>query len=324
MVEYRHSQSQQCHQLFTGHPLISDRETSTADKRAVEPMFHQDLFVFLAESSVSLIGAPLRVDVYHLVHLCYVAEVMKVLTAVVHFPKVIQALSLTPTHRFAETNIQTSINTSDHFKSLKSLQDILLYVQKSIGKPLSGNDHNEHDGEYDHTTLQRLYKLVYTYALAFLRKSVLLLHVRFGVDFTAVSVEDAEASELTRLESILRLPSLNEVISSLDVRTSSSKAIISLVDGWIEHWGIWRQDYQMFKGSTPPFSLSHPAIFELVGLPRNYDTLTDEAIRRSCPTTGKPLTDACLCLFCGQIFCSQAGCCMRNRYLGGCTQHLEQ
>jgi E3 ubiquitin-protein ligase UBR1 len=70
--------------------------------------------------------------------------------------------------------------------------------------------------------------------------------------------------------------------------------------------------------------LAHPAIFELVGLPKHYDTLTEEAIKRRCPTTGKEVTDPAICLFCGEIFCSQASCCMTDRNKGGCFQHRER
>ena len=57
---------------------------------------------------------------------------------------------------------------------------------------------------------------------------------------------------------------------------------------------------------------------------RNYDTLTEEAIKRKCPTTGKEITDPAVCLFCGAIFCSQAVCCMKDKSKGGCFQHMKK
>jgi E3 ubiquitin-protein ligase UBR1 len=132
-------------------------------------------------------------------------------------------------------------------------------------------------------------------------------------------VERTEEPELVRLSSLLKLPSLDEIFASFAERTASAHTTRSIVGGWLRHL-LWVQAGNM--PLTPTISLSHPAIFELVGLPKNYDTLTDEAIRRKCPTTGKELTDPALCLFCGEIMCSQAVCCMTDKHRGGCNQHL--
>jgi E3 ubiquitin-protein ligase UBR1 len=78
--------------------------------------------------------------------------------------------------------------------------------------------------------------------------------------------------------------------------------------------------------------MSHPAIFELVGLPKNFDVLVEEAMKRKCPTTGNEITDPSVCLFCGDIFCSQALCCLEEvgneeegyKNLGGCNRHMQR
>ena len=83
----------------------------------------------------------------------------------------------------------------------------------------------------------------------------------------------------------------------------------------------------------PPSSaqLSHPAIFELVGLPKNYDTLIEECAKRRCPKTGKDLADPIVCLICGDIFCGQTMCCLVEYQeeegktpvrIGGGQQHM--
>jgi E3 ubiquitin-protein ligase UBR1 len=56
-------------------------------------------------------------------------------------------------------------------------------------------------------------------------------------------------------------------------------------------------------------------------------------MRRRCPTTGKDVTDPMLCLFCGDIFCGQSICCLkeeggtRNKpasQIGGAQQHMRK
>jgi E3 ubiquitin-protein ligase UBR1 len=158
-----------------------------------------------------------------------------------------------------------------------------------------------------------------SYALPFVRKAAILMHVRYGVELPHVPFERIDDSELDRLSSVLKLPSLNEIFSSFASRSASGHITRSLVGGWIRHL-LWVQAGNL--PLHPTITLSHPAIFELVGLPKAYDTLTDEAIRRKCPTTGKELTDPALCLFCGEIMCSQAVCCMTDKHRGGCNQHL--
>ena len=321
--EYRHCQSQQCRQLFTGHPLIANRENPKSDIEAVDPILNKDMFIFLAESSASLIGAPLRIDIYHLVRLCYTAEILKVLMAVIHDPRLVQTSEDDSIDRIAAKEAQNSKEMFEEVTNLNSLQCSLQHIQKTVASLSPGNNRNQHDWGYGSAFLRRLSKIIYTYALTFLRKSVLLLHVRFGVEFSLTQTEETEGPEVVRLSSTLNIPSLVDTICSFNPQSSHSQPITSIIEGWIQHWVAWRHKYQVPSNSLSLLPLSHPAVFELVALPRNYDTLTDEAIRRSCPSTGKPLTDACLCLFCGQIFCSQAGCCMRDRYRGGCMQHLE-
>jgi E3 ubiquitin-protein ligase UBR1 len=161
--------------------------------------------------------------------------------------------------------------------------------------------------------------MISSYALPFVRKAAILMHVRYGIELPSTPIERVDEPELVRLSALLKLPSLDEIFSSFASRTPSAHITRSVVGGWLRHL-LWVQVGNM--PLKPTISLSHPAIFELVGLPKNYDTLTDEAIRRKCPTTGKELTDPALCLFCGEIMCSQAVCCMTDKHRGGCNQHL--
>ena len=165
-----------------------------------------------------------------------------------------------------------------------------------------------------------MHTMLSSYALPFLRKTAILMHIRYGVELPPTPVDAANDPELSRLTTLLRLPSLHDLFSSFAGRSNTGHITRSIVSGWVRHL-LWAQTGN--QPLRPTVSLSHPAIFELVGLPKTYDSLTDEAIRRKCPTTGKELTDPALCLFCGEIMCSQAVCCMTGKdQRGGCNQHL--
>ena len=90
-----------------------------------------------------------------------------------------------------------------------------------------------------------------------------------------------------------------------------------MIKGWYKHW-LPLLEYDAGEQLT----LTHPCIFELVGLPLHYDTLVEEAMKKKCPNSGKDLTDPSVCLFCGEIFCSQALCCGGDKK-GGCNRHME-
>jgi E3 ubiquitin-protein ligase UBR1 len=113
--------------------------------------------------------------------------------------------------------------------------------------------------------------------------------------------------------------------------------IQSMIRGWMHHQAAWRPAYPGHTSQRTPvpaadISVGHPVIYELIGLPKNYDTLMEETMKRKCPTTGKDVSDAMLCLFCGEIFCAQSICCLKvdpdsrhsNHEIGGAQQHMRR
>jgi E3 ubiquitin-protein ligase UBR1 len=123
---------------------------------------------------------------------------------------------------------------------------------------------------------------VQRYALAFLRKVVVLLHVRYGVAFHNHISTDPNANELTRLTEALGIPSFDDMCSN----AVHDGLLNDSVQWWIAHL----RNY----GESEKISLAHPAILELIGLPKNYDTLMEETMKRRCPTTGKDVSDPML------------------------------
>ncbi|KAF2083417.1 hypothetical protein K490DRAFT_51742 [Saccharata proteae CBS 121410] len=314
--EFKDSQARQLNQLMFGHPLIDSPSQPLGSKNATS-LLQQDPFVFLAESSVCLVPA-LRLDIYHVMRLCYLAEIIKVLT--VHL--VAQPDSSMLFGGKGRTLDVPPANFSDEQMSL-----FTAFAKRVV------EDSHEAASEWEATfnrdklawflstekgAIMRRYirRLVDSYALPFVRKTAILMHVRYGIEFPDAGYDSAKEPELTRLSKVLRLPSLDEIFAHYLADGQASLITRSIAQGWIKHWMCSRGD----DVNKKPLTLSHPAIFELVGLPRNYDTLTDEAIKRKCPSSGKDLTDPSVCLFCGEIFCSQAVCCLKDKK-GGCIQH---
>jgi len=297
--EFSEMQRRQLQQLFIGHPqvhgLLSNGVLSLPQElRLLKPLLAYDQFIFLAEASVYLVPA-LHFDILHIMRLCYFAEVIR---AMLEYQQ----------REFSDNYITRETSYPQSFILFSRL---LRYL-----------DHEGHDLDFrpfealperSQPGVQAFYKIVESYALPFVRKCVILIHVRYGVEFPRVSAS-ADESELTRLSRILGLPTIDEMFS----HALNSPAILAMISAWIQHRHL-AEEYQ--SRSQTAITLSHPAIFELVGLPKTFDTLQDEIMRRRCPTTGKDLTDPCVCLFCGEIFCGQAVCCTNEEQNGGCYQH---
>jgi len=220
----------------------------------------------------------------------------------------------------------------------EGLAEMDLQLTATHGKTPEMNGDNRAFTQPGLDNLAAWYQFVRKYALVFLRKCVILLHVKFGVDFNSHVSPNPEQKELERLTEALRVPSFDEMVVSITPvgpQYGWPHEMHRLVGGWVRHLASWLLDdslYSMHHKMPPSAVISHPAIFELVGLPKNYDTLIEECTRRKCPTKGKDLTDPTICLFCGDLFCSQAVCCTkelkegRNKVvqLGGAQQHMRK
>jgi E3 ubiquitin-protein ligase UBR1 len=301
--EFFDAQRFQQHQLFVGHrdvcgvEALAEALQAKPSLKAAPPLLTLDSFLFFTECTAALIPA-LNLDVHHILRLCYIAEITRVIVASIMKPSGLSG-------GVADDDlIKSSIDNSDQLRSFSELVNHVVQ-ETGVAVPLSSS------------FLKRIYRLASAYALPFLRKCTILMHVRYGIDFPT-SEATHEESESSRLSKTLRLPSLDGLISEC----TASDITMAMVSGWIKHCQLFR-DGRPSK-SLLAVSLSHPAIFELIGLPKNFDTLQDEAMKRRCPTTGKDQSDPVVCLFCGEIFCSQAVCCKNDKGKGGCWQHREK
>lgn len=305
--EFSDTNSYQLLRLFAGHPQIEGNDIESWDKLRLPPALTQDSFIFLSECSICLVPA-FNLDIHHVVHLCYILELVQIILKLVigGFAK-------------RSGSIPEEIEYVVGPENIQAFNKFIYRIHGFI------------DGQWPFTTddiseafSRRCYRAMSTYALPFLRKATILLHIRYGVDFPDVGFAEAEEPELDRLTKALRLPSLTAICATIgDLGNSEMSVLQQMVAGWISHWKWARNKHLDTDPSFTGLKPSHPAIFELIGLPKHYDTLTYETMRRRCPTTGKDLSDPTLCLFCGDIFCSQATCCHKDGK-GGCNQHMKK
>ncbi|KAJ5584315.1 uncharacterized protein N7459_004115 [Penicillium hispanicum] len=324
MHEFQEMHRQNICQLLVGHPCLSGTSLLN-DVRNIEPLLAMDIFVFLADCSLSLLPV-LHIDVRHLIQMCYVAEIIKVAVTFVLWPLGLkEELSNQGDEDLADSGLSNEqyVMTRHFFGSVVS-ELKANSVGRAEGSSFPAESGYVKDGEESATPniIVALRRLVSSYALTFLRKTVILLHVQHGVDFPNTGFADVGVSELDRLTKTLHLPSLDEIFMSVNSARKSNNPFDAVISGWIFHWNASRSGIRFEDHRLWP-SLPHPAIFELVGLPKYFDSLIEEANRRRCPNSKKELTDPSICLFCGDIFCSQAVCCMQNK-LGGCNQHLQK
>ncbi|KAF9889272.1 hypothetical protein FE257_007585 [Aspergillus nanangensis] len=323
--EFQEMHRQRILQLFVGHPCLSGTALLD-DVREVEPLLGQDTFVFLAECSLSLLPV-LNIDIRHLIQMCYVAEIVKAAVTYILWPLGLkEELS---EHGDAHYLLDMELSDERYEYSRHFFNSIVAELKSnSVGRAEGSSFPAESgyvkDGEDSATpgVIIALRRLVSKYALTFLRKAVILLHVQHGVEFPNTGFDDMGLSELDRLTMTLNLPAIDEIFASISPARKSNNPFDSVVSGWIFHWNASRSGIRIGDHKLWP-SLPHPAIFELAGLPKYYDSLIEEANRRRCPNSKKELSDPSICLFCGEIFCSQAVCCMVNK-LGGCNQHLQK
>lgn len=312
-------------QLFLGHPYF-DGTRLADDARNITPLLAmEDTFVFLAECTLCFVPV-FNVDIRHLIQMCYVAEMVKVAASFILWPFGLK----TELAQHGDAHHLGTEVSNERYEATKRFFDTIVAELKenSIGRAEGSSfpaesDHTK-EGEDSATpgTIIALRRLLSSYALPFLRKAMILVHVRYGIEFPNTGFTDLDAPELDRLTKALHLPSLDEILASFGPAKETGTSFDRVISGWIFHWNLSRSGVRSEDLRQWP-SIPHPGIYELVGLPKYYDSLIEEANRRRCPSTKRELTDPSICLFCGDIFCSQAVCCMDGR-LGGCNQHVEK
>lgn len=336
----------------------------TADTRASlssPPILCQDTFIFLAQASLCL--APVDdIDIIHLVRLCYLAEITKVVLQLIgHMDK---SKWFKMIELYSQKGLDNFGDFCNHVALINANIDHIQFADSSSCTSLQNFE-----------TLEDCRSFVQKYALVFLRKVMILLNVRYGIASPNHVPAHSNMDELDRLTEALILPTFSQMFSGFE---EADGALLRLVNNWIwdasdfsddiiaaakqlesstRDLGLQDEIHEPILGFTSEFlkqaieegsdtrekvkrrlddftnmmSPTHPAIFELIGLPKNYDTLMEETMKRRCPNSKRDIQDPMLCLFCGEIFCGQSICCSRDGpdkpngprdKIGGAQQHM--
>lgn len=339
-TEFRLDAERQHCQLFAGQYLGEETDNVHRPLDAYPPLLCLDPFLFLCESAFGVVPAQ-GFEISHYLRACYLAEITKV---VYHMSQNMSAslwLSEIVTQR---PGLDPALEEFRKFCLYTSHTTAHMSDQFGVSGPDERDDQNLSFNQPGLDTLEGWYRFVRNYALTFLRKCVVLLYVKYGVDFNNHVSPNPEQKELERLTKALRLPSFDEMMSAVTAQDvnygwPAGRATRRLVEGWITHKTLFSQ-ISNERGAEQPVELpltlpqsallSHPGIFELIGLPKSYGTLIEEYAKRTCPSTGDALSDPMLCLFCGEIFCGQGICCSKELReprtnkkvtIGGANQH---
>ncbi|KAM6531182.1 E3 ubiquitin-protein ligase ubr1 [Fusarium solani] len=325
-AEFKKDSERQHCQLFMSRYFGTGTPYARRPLDVYPPLLSMDSFLFLVECSYGLVPAQ-KAEISHVLRLCYLAELVKL---VYHMGRNIPVASWVGNLTNRQTQDPAINNFADFALAVTKCGLEFHAAQFPEGVEFGENRGFQQPGV---DTLESWYTFAKKYALTFLRKSLIFLYVKYGVDFNSHISPAPEADELERLTESLRVPSFDEMCAAVTDNAAACgwpQTTSSLVSGWVKHQVMWPGDSSDMPRSA---MMSHPGIFELIGLPKNYDALIDEATRRKCPTTGKELADPVICLFCGELSCSQGTCCQKTdtssdrieyTKIGGAQQHMRR
>ncbi|KAI9244727.1 hypothetical protein BY458DRAFT_560944 [Sporodiniella umbellata] len=161
------------------------------------------------------------------------------------------------------------------------------------------------------------------FVLPFLRRTLILMIVRFGLIVPNTPANSSE-SEFNRLLSILQLSSFDEFLQP-------SHTTDSLLHHWCtQHLNESEHRLRVQEGQVSltaerlvSIPLDLPTPLYLIALPNRLDSLFDESMRRVCHKCGTVPSDPALCLFCGTFVCAQSFCCAEEEE-GECNLHTAE
>ncbi|RHZ54062.1 hypothetical protein Glove_431g29 [Diversispora epigaea] len=301
----------------------------------VKPLLLEDPFLVLVETSMFTATAA-DYEIHHMMRLLFIAEIVKSIISVIES-------TLNEKTKSWKDDKRMEIKEEQKFFESKVSREFIIWLLKRVG-------HEERDIEkfLNEFEEKKFWKMIRSFCLPYLRKSIILLHSRYGVIFPPKTTEtplpdnqESESeSEFSRLTELLGLPKLEEICT-----TSSDSTLKSIISGWCNHLYTIRQEIlpphnqtndvhedQGFvvssginfrnKWNQIEVKVNHPAIFELVGLPKRLDALFEESLKKVCKKCKTVPNEPALCLLCGTFVCSQSYCCQENDR-GECNIHAK-
>ncbi|KAG0369200.1 hypothetical protein BGZ54_000069 [Gamsiella multidivaricata] len=341
--------SERLAKILQGHPGLHSTMVPLLVRN--EPLLLDDPFFILTE--LALHSLPRNVEPGHLLEILLMVEIVKTVAAFAATD--IEPLLAGEARIMAYTEHTLQPLSPEDSSAWESF---VVYVMRSLG--MSEAQLNQ----FTNKMPDRLFfKLLKTYVLPFLRKSALLFDARYGVLFPetqpAMSTAEPLDDEYARLAALLHLPEL----LPLCTKWIEDDLLKNLLSAWCEDVAKYSgpgsfpgsdagESSSVSRGNGPTFAqssnqefsspssypsaaahaqfmrlsigLNHPAIYELVGLPRRLDALFEQSIKYICPKCNTVPHDPALCLCCGTIVCSQSFCCLEgldSEGRGECNTH---
>jgi E3 ubiquitin-protein ligase UBR1 len=274
----------------------------------LKPLLVDDPFKALVRLSFSVAECP-SIEAHHLLRSIYLAELSKTVVAL--------ASSFLNDDKLLKDNkisqLLQSLNLDQQQSSeAEAVQQFATYVL-GLTMPQASIDrffHCVHPGA--------LTALIRTFALPFLRKSLLFMVVHHGFILQDPSNDMQEKNEFDNLLDILRLPSLNNLF---ELQTFEQE----MIGGWCKDYLKYSPtEYQTSPNNDPvSISLNLPTRFRMTTLPYRLDQLLDESLKRVCKNCKTVPEHSAICLICGTFVCARRFCCTKGNK-GECNTHMKQ
>ncbi|CAG8576647.1 181_t:CDS:2 [Paraglomus brasilianum] len=324
-------------------------------KLKVGPFLLEDPFLVLAE--ISMYPASLvQFEFHHLMRLLYIAEIVRIVIAIGESsmdPKT-RGWVDNPCVSIGNPNYEQAQERQREFASIRKFAAWALHTTG-----MSERDVMHFLNDVPEPLLYKMVKtfsLPFLRKCAILMNAKFgVVYPKPGLE----SLEMDEVDEHTRLYKLFRLPSLDEIFAIPESRSGDDAVLAIIMNGWCSRLYSWRQDSSrvsvrstnraantvspnvsssssqaqfhahpiLSTNQTSPLRvaetkirLNHPAIFELVGLPKRLDALFEISIRKVCEKCNSVPNDPALCLLCGDFVCFQSYCCS-GKDGGECNIH---
>ncbi|KAI9489596.1 hypothetical protein BDB00DRAFT_610159 [Zychaea mexicana] len=272
------------------------------------PLLQDDPFMILTE--LTFHGIPFaKMSVHIMMRVLLLAELTKTMAAVTQE----QLKVVSSTHeRFVPSN--DDCNTKEiSEEQTAAVRAFAIFVMESLQF-----SQQEADTVYESIGPARLYELLQSFGLPYLRRSMILMIVRYGY-IPSARQQRPEANEFDRLLDLLWLPEMTELVELKD----ENKQLIS----------AWCSDHlseseratrlQSLSWRLLDITLDSPTPLYLIPLPSKLEDLIDESMRRVCTKCGSLPSDPAVCLLCGTFVCTQSFCCAEDEE-GECNLHSQE
>jgi E3 ubiquitin-protein ligase UBR1 len=162
----------------------------------------------------------LDLDIMHILRLCYVAEIVKVVLAMARNTPAAKWLSWAGLLNDQEAQEDNSFQRAcSYITKLDMRHRVMLGLGNS--QPFEESDDKLEGFDQEcFSGIDDCKEFVKKYALVFLRKASLLLYVRYGTDFNSFFPHNSD-DELGRLSEALRLPSFDEICDLIGQKSTA-------------------------------------------------------------------------------------------------------